>query len=37
MVFVSGAARNRLKDALFRVADHAAPHIPAKAFRALRL
>jgi hypothetical protein len=33
-VFVSGAARDRLKDALFKVADHEAPHIPAlpKAF-----
>src|SRR5215469_2824636 len=29
MVFVSGTARNRLKDALFAVADHEAPHIPA--------
>jgi nitroreductase len=27
LVFVSGAARGRLKDALFRVADHEAPHI----------
>jgi nitroreductase len=38
MVFVSGAARNRLKDALFRVADHEAPHIPAlpKAFEHYR-
>jgi len=27
-VFVTGAARGRLKDALFRVADHEAPHIP---------
>ena len=29
LVFVGGAARNRLKYALFRVADHEAPHIPA--------
>ena len=29
LVFVSGTARNRLKDALFAVADHEAPHIPA--------
>jgi nitroreductase len=38
MVFVSGAARDRLKDALFRVADHEAPHIPAlpKAFEHYR-
>jgi nitroreductase len=28
LVFVSGTARDRLKDALFRVADHEAPHIP---------
>jgi nitroreductase len=27
LVFVSGTARDRLKDALFRVADHEAPHI----------
>ena len=34
LVFVVGAARDRLKDALFRVADHEAPHIPSlpKAF-----
>ena len=38
MAFVSGAARNRLKEALFRVADHEAPHIPAlpKAFEHYR-
>lgn len=38
LVFVSGAARDRLKDALFRVADHEAPHIPAlpKAFEHYR-
>src|SRR5258708_8595400 len=29
LVFVSGAARDRLKDALFIVADHEAPPIPA--------
>jgi len=28
-MFVSGAARGRLKDALFSVADHEAPRIPA--------
>jgi nitroreductase len=28
LVFVSGTARARLKDALFRVADHEAPDIP---------
>jgi nitroreductase len=34
LVFVNGTARNRLKDALFKVADHEATHIPAlcKAF-----
>jgi nitroreductase len=38
LVFVSGTARNRLKDALFKVADHQAPHIPAllKAFEHYR-
>jgi nitroreductase len=38
LVFVSGTARDRLKDALFRVADHEAPHIPAlpKAFEHYR-
>jgi len=38
LVFVSGTARNRLKDALFKVADHEAPHIPAlpKAFEHYR-
>src|SRR4029077_11910774 len=38
LVFVSGTARGRLKDALFRVADHEAPHIPAlpKAFEHYR-
>ena len=38
LVFVSGAARDRLKAALFRVADHEAPHIPAlpKAFEHYR-
>jgi hypothetical protein len=37
-VFVSGAARDRLKNALFRVADHEAPHIPTlpKAFEHYR-
>jgi nitroreductase len=37
-VFVSGTARNRLKDALFKVADHESPHIPAlpKAFEHYR-
>ena len=37
-MFVSGAARDRLKAALFRVADHEAPHIPAlpKAFEHYR-
>jgi nitroreductase len=29
LVFVSGAARDRLKNALFGVADYEAPHIPA--------
>jgi nitroreductase len=38
MVFAVGAARDRLKDALSRVADHEAPHIPAlpKAFEHYR-
>ena len=38
LVFASGDARNRLKDALFSVADHEAPHIPAlpKAFEHYR-
>jgi len=38
LVFVSGPARARLKDALFRVADREAPHIPAlpKAFEHYR-
>jgi nitroreductase len=38
VVFVSGAARDRLKDSLFKVADHEAPHIPAlpKAFEHYR-
>jgi hypothetical protein len=38
LVFVTGTARNRLKDALFKVADHEAPHIPAlpKAFEHYR-
>jgi len=38
LVFVRGAARDRLKDALFRVADPAAPDIPAlpKAFEHYR-
>jgi nitroreductase len=38
LVFASGAARNRLKEALFSVADHEAPHIPAlpKAFEHYR-
>ena len=38
LVFVSGPARARLRDALFRVADHEAPHIPAlpKAFEHYR-
>jgi nitroreductase len=38
LVFVSGTARNRLKDALFKVADREAPHIPAlpKAFEHYR-
>jgi nitroreductase len=38
LVFASGDARNRLKDALFGVADHEAPHIPAlpKAFEHYR-
>src|SRR5215813_11342742 len=38
LVFVSGAARDRLKQALFSVADHEAPHIPAlpKAFEHYR-
>ena len=38
LVFVSGASRDRLKAALFRVADHEAPHIPAlpKAFEHYR-
>ncbi len=38
LAFVSGTARNRLKDALFKVADHEAPHIPAlpKAFEHYR-
>lgn len=38
LVFVSGTARDRLKDALFKVADREAPHIPAlpKAFEHYR-
>jgi nitroreductase len=38
LVFVSGTARNRLKDALFKVAGREAPHIPAlpKAFEHYR-
>ena len=38
LVLVSGTARDRLKDALFRVADHETPHIPAlpKAFEHYR-
>src|SRR5262249_54430207 len=38
LVFLSGAARDRLKQALFSVADHEAPHIPAlpKAFEHYR-
>jgi nitroreductase len=38
LVFVSGLARARLRDALFRVADREAPHIPAlpKAFEHYR-
>jgi nitroreductase len=38
LVFVSGTARHHLKDALFKVADHEAPHIPAlpKAFEHYR-
>lgn len=38
LVFVSGTARNSLKDALFSVANHEAPHIPAlpKAFEHYR-
>ena len=38
VMFVSGAARDRLKDALFSVADHEAPHIPTlpKAFEHYR-
>ena len=38
VVLASGAARNRLKDALFKVADHEAPHIPGlpKAFEHYR-
>jgi nitroreductase len=38
LVFASGTARNRLRDALFRVADHEVPHIPAlpKAFEHYR-
>jgi len=38
LVFVSGAARDRLKHALFSVADHEAPHIPSlpKAFEHYR-
>ena len=38
LVFVGGAARNRLKQALFSVADHEAPHIPTlpKAFEHYR-
>ena len=38
LVFVSGAARDRLKQALFSVADREAPHIPAlpKAFEHYR-
>jgi len=38
LVFVSGAARDRLKQALFSVADHEAPHIPSlpKAFEHYR-
>jgi nitroreductase len=37
-VFANGTARDGLKDALFRVADHEAPHIPAlpKAFEHYR-
>jgi nitroreductase len=37
-VFVTGTARDRLKDALFKVANHEAPHIPAlpKAFEHYR-
>jgi nitroreductase len=38
LVFASGAARERLRDALFRAAGHEAPHIPAlpKAFEHYR-
>ena len=38
LVFASGAARDRLKEALYKVADHEAPHIPAlpKAFEHYR-
>lgn len=38
LVFVSGTARNQLKDALFKVADREAPHIPTlpKAFEHYR-
>ena len=38
LVFVSGSARNRLKDALFKVAGHEATHVPAlpKAFEHYR-
>jgi nitroreductase len=38
LVFVSGTSRARLKEALFKVADHEAPHIPAlpKAFEHYR-
>ena len=38
LVFASGAARDRLKEALLKVADHEAPHIPAlpKAFEHYR-
>jgi nitroreductase len=38
LVFASATARDGLKDALFRVADHEAPHIPAlpKAFEHYR-
>src|SRR6516225_785220 len=38
LVFASGAARDRLKEALYKVADHEAPHIPGlpKAFEHYR-
>jgi nitroreductase len=38
LAFAVGAARDRLRDALFSVADHKAPHIPAlpKAFEHYR-